>query len=329
MLRRPCLAVPAAALRSLASIAVVALSLAACTAGSDDGGWWSIGFGHAAQAAASPSDGETATGSYLAGRAALDAGDLRGAAQGFEAALAAAPDNLELRRQVFALLLSSGELDRALEAARDLSQRDAAPDEAVLLLGLDAAKRGADAEALRLLEGLGRGNIAGPVQPILVAWARFASGARAQAIDELAVADPNSGLDRLRGLPSRRHARPGRSGRATASLLCTGRFPIWPRHPCGCWARRSSCSWRPATAPPPMPRSLPPARPSPMTARSSSWRGARGWQARAEPDPGPGGRHGRRAPEHLRGVLRAGAQRRSHGARARSDVCRTATTRPG
>ncbi|MFL5337035.1 MAG: tetratricopeptide repeat protein [Geminicoccaceae bacterium] len=184
-------------LSSLATVAVVALSLAACAAGSDEG-WWSIGFGHAAQAAASPSDGETATGSYLAGRAALDAGDLRGAAQGFEAALAAAPDNLELRRQVFALLLSSGELDSALEAARDLSQRDAAPDEAVLLLGLDATKRGADTEALRLLEGLGRGNIAGPVQPILVAWARYASGARAQAIDELAVADPNSGLDRLR-----------------------------------------------------------------------------------------------------------------------------------
>ena len=197
MPRRPLPPRLAPSLSTLAGTAVVALSLAACAAGSD-GRWWSFGFGHAAQAAASRSDGETATGSYLVGRAALDAGDLRGAAQGFEAALAAAPDNLELRRQVFALYLSSGELDRAVEFARDLAQRDAAPDEAVLLLGLDATRRGDAAEALQHLEALGRGNIAGPVQPILVAWARFANGARAQAIEELAVADPNSGLDRLR-----------------------------------------------------------------------------------------------------------------------------------
>src|SRR5215207_9989720 len=79
-----------------ASAAAVALSLAAC-AGDPDGGWWSIGVGHAAQAAQNPDDGETAAGSYLAGRAALEAGDLRAAAQGFADALATAPENLELR----------------------------------------------------------------------------------------------------------------------------------------------------------------------------------------------------------------------------------------
>ena len=310
---------------------MVALSLAACTAGSDDGGWWSIGFGHAAQAAASPSDGETATGSYLAGRAALDAGDLRGAAQGFEAALAAAPDNLELRRQVFALLLSSGELDRAVEAARDLSQRGAAPDEAVLLLGLDAARRGADAEALRLLEGLGRGNIAGPVQPILVAWARFASGAQARRRStSLATADPNSGLDRLRGY--HRVAMLDLDGQPREGLdALHAAFPDLAAAPVrvlGTALELQLAAGDRAGAD----AAIAAARQAEPDDRQVEQLadGGRSRQARAQPDPRPGGRHGRRAAEHLRGVLRAGAQRRGHGAGARSDLRRArATTRPG
>lgn len=175
----------------------VALALAGC-AEDPGGGWWRIGLGHVAAAAAEDGDVGNAAGNYLAGRAALDAGDLRSAAEDFEAALAASPDNADLRRQVFELQFASGEFERALATARQLDQSGGASDEAVLLLALDATRRGQHQDAVALFERLGMANIAGPVQPLLLAWARFAGGAHAAATAELAAPDANSGLQRLR-----------------------------------------------------------------------------------------------------------------------------------
>ena len=209
--------------RSLTLGALVALSLAGCA---DDpaGGWWRLGFGHAA--AAAPEDGGVgnAAGNYLAGRAALEVGDLRSAADEFERALATAPGDDELRRQVFELRLAGGELDRAVEAARQLNQGGAANDEAVLLLALDATRRGQRPAAVALFERLGATNIAGPVQPMLLEWARFAGGQRTEAIEALAVADPNTGLQRLRAF--HRAAMLGLDGRPRDGLtaLASG-FP--------------------------------------------------------------------------------------------------------
>jgi tetratricopeptide (TPR) repeat protein len=177
--------------------AAAALALAGC-AEDAGGGWWRIGFGHVAEAAPEAGEAGNSAGSYLAGRAALDAGDLRRAADDFEAALAVAPENADLRRQVFELLLATGEFDRAVPAARRLDQNGTATDQAVLLLALDAARKGQHQEAVVLLERLGSANIAGPVQPMLLAWARFAGGARSAAIDLLAAPDSNVGLQRLR-----------------------------------------------------------------------------------------------------------------------------------
>jgi tetratricopeptide (TPR) repeat protein len=183
--------------RFLALSAAFVLSLGGCA---DDPGtpWWRIGFGHAAAAAAEDGDTGNAAGSYLAGRAAMEAGDLKGAADDLEQALAAAPDDVDLRRQVFELLLASGELDRAVTAARALDENGAATDMAVLVLALDAVRTDRADTAVALFERLGVANIAGPVQPMLLAWARFAAGGRAAAIAELADADPETGLERLR-----------------------------------------------------------------------------------------------------------------------------------
>lgn len=176
---------------------VVALSLAAC-AGNTDGRWWGFGLGHAAQAAPPAAPAETAAGSYLAGRAAIDAGDLRTAAEEYERALAADPDDVELQRQVFALLLASGEFDRALTAAQSLAEADTGSDEAVLFLALDHARRGEDGQARDLLSKVGQEGLTGTVQPILLAWAQFGAGEHGPAIAALAHPDTRAGLDRLR-----------------------------------------------------------------------------------------------------------------------------------
>jgi tetratricopeptide (TPR) repeat protein len=194
--RRPSLEPSLPDARSLALSTAVALLLAACA--SDVGGpWWSMRVGIAAEAATEATDGGNVAGNYLAGRAALEAGDFRNAADDFELALAAAPGNIDLRRQVFELRLASGELDRAVATARNLQAADAGTDETTLVLALDATRRNAPGEALSLLQGMGRGDIAGAVQPILLAWAQYAAGAKQKAIDTLASPDPSSGLDRL------------------------------------------------------------------------------------------------------------------------------------
>lgn len=176
---------------------VVALSLAAC-AGNTAGRWWGFGFGHAAEAAPPAPSAETAAGSYLAGRAAIDAGDLRTAAEEYEHALAADPDDIELRRQVFALLLASGEFDRALAAAQSLAEVDGGSDEAVLFVALDHARRGENGQARDLLDKVGQEGLTGTVQPILLAWAQFGAGERRAAMAALARPDTRAGLDRLR-----------------------------------------------------------------------------------------------------------------------------------
>ena len=139
--------------RSLTLCAVVALSLAGCT--EEPGGWWRIVFGQVAEAAPEVGDVGNAAGNYLAGRAALEAGDLRQAADDLEHALAAAPGDTDLRRQVFELLLASGQFDRAVATARLMSERGGATDDAMLLLALDAAKLDQGPAAVALLERRG------------------------------------------------------------------------------------------------------------------------------------------------------------------------------
>jgi tetratricopeptide (TPR) repeat protein len=135
--------------------AFVALSLGACAAeqagdGSGGGGvarqLLSLAFGDAPgpnPAGGPPIDGDTPSGSYLAGRFALESGEYGRAADSFDLALAADPASLELRRQVFLLRLANGDFDRALAAAAALVEVDARADEALLLLAVDRARGGA------------------------------------------------------------------------------------------------------------------------------------------------------------------------------------------
>jgi len=173
------------------------LSLSAC-GGDTSGGWWRVGLTPSAQAAARDAAGETAAGSYLAGRYALEAGDMRAAADNFERALTADPDDVDLRRQLFALLLASGEFKRAVVVGQQLVELDPGSDEALLLLALDDARRADFRDSVGRLQGAGTAGLVGTVQPVLLAWARFGAGERSQAIAAMGADDPRSGLEQLR-----------------------------------------------------------------------------------------------------------------------------------
>ena len=98
-----------------------------------------------------PIEGGSAAGSYLVGRFMIESGDYAAAAESLDRALAADPENLDLRRQVFLLRLANGDDERALAAAASLVEIDAGADEPLLLLALDRV-RAKHAQARDLLE---------------------------------------------------------------------------------------------------------------------------------------------------------------------------------
>jgi tetratricopeptide (TPR) repeat protein len=143
-------------------------------------------------------DGGSAAGDYLVGEFALGAGDYRAAADSLDRALAADPQDIELRRQVFLLRLADGDYDRAVATAKSLVEADPNADEPLLLLAADRARAGQWAAAHDLLQKVsGRGAV-GLVAPVLDAWARFGAGNVDAALARLGSQGPDQGLDLLR-----------------------------------------------------------------------------------------------------------------------------------
>src|SRR3954468_12157168 len=118
-------------------------------------------------------DSPSAAGDYLAGRFALDSGDVHAAAQSFERALSLAPDNVELRRQVFLLKLASGDIDGALAGAEQLAALDPQADEVDLLFALREAKQGRYPASRQRLDQLTQHGVTSLARPVLVAWTDF------------------------------------------------------------------------------------------------------------------------------------------------------------
>ncbi len=136
--------------------------------------------------------------SYLAGRVALDDGDLRLAAENLGNALRLDPENFDLRRQVFILRLSIGDYAAALDLARHLVTRDPAFGEARLLLAAEAVIDDDFAEAERQLELIGDRELVSIAKPVLDAWVAFGAGETALALAMLADDGAGSGgLERI------------------------------------------------------------------------------------------------------------------------------------
>jgi tetratricopeptide (TPR) repeat protein len=138
-------------------------------------------------------------GDYLAGSFALETGQLTEAAGYFERALIKDPENPDLQRQLFLLMLASGEYDAALERAGPLASGDGAVAEAQLMLALDDVRAGKLDGAHRRLEALGNDGIAGLTKPFIDAWVLLARGNGADLDAALARLDQGEALGPLNG----------------------------------------------------------------------------------------------------------------------------------
>lgn len=166
---------PTAALRRGLLGPLVAVSLVACTGHSP--GWLGSSWRAGGLATAEEfGGGRSPAASYLAGRHALEIGDVSEAVHYFERAASADPLNVELRRQTFLLTVAAGEVGRAAELARQLLELDGGADEARLVLAVHDAKAGRFQSMREHVARLGgRGPLAG-VAPLLRAWARVGTG---------------------------------------------------------------------------------------------------------------------------------------------------------
>jgi tetratricopeptide (TPR) repeat protein len=167
--------------------ALLVLALAGCSAADGPRPMVVGGIGMIIPVGFSSTPGLSAAGEYLIGGFALERGDVRQAAISYRRALAADPDNLELRRRVFILTLASGREEQALAEAEALVEIDPEADEAQLLLGLRDAKAGRFARARERFDGIARAGIVGLALPVLDAWAAAGEGAGEEA---LALLDP-------------------------------------------------------------------------------------------------------------------------------------------
>ena len=186
--------------RSVASALLLSASLLGACAGTPLGSGGVVDGSGSVLASSSSIDLDrpSAAGDYLAGRFALDQGDLRTAADSFERALAADPDNIELRRQIFLLNLASGDMDGAMRGAEELAAIDPDADEVDLVFALREAERGEYAKAQESLARISSRGVAGLAAPLLGAWMQFGDGQVDKGLRELRAGSSDDGLDLLR-----------------------------------------------------------------------------------------------------------------------------------
>jgi tetratricopeptide (TPR) repeat protein len=141
----------------------------------------------------------SALGDYLAGNFALDSGLLAEAATYFERALVKDPDNPDLRRQLFLLILAGGSYDAALEQARALAAEDPGIAEAELLLTLDDVRSGRLEKGHRRLQAMADQGIAGLTVPFVDAWVLFAQRRGNDDAEARARLDQSESLGPLNG----------------------------------------------------------------------------------------------------------------------------------
>jgi tetratricopeptide (TPR) repeat protein len=109
-------------------------------------------------------------GLYLAGQHAVEAGDMKTAADLLPLALRSDPGNGVLAQQALIALISDGRFDQAIALAKQTIEADPKSPLASIMLAVDAVKRGKPAEAHKLLDSMGEDAVGRIAQPLIVAW---------------------------------------------------------------------------------------------------------------------------------------------------------------
>ncbi len=132
-------------------------------------------------------------GPYLAAEQAARRGDVREAAERYEAALARDPESLILAERALLNRLASGGVDRAVALARKLNDTDTRPGAhmAAITLAADALRRGEASEAGVELEGE-EAQSGGFVGVLMKPWAVYGTGEAALAEEMFAAIEEES-----------------------------------------------------------------------------------------------------------------------------------------
>jgi len=112
----------------------------------------------------------SAAGLYLAGQHAVNAGDMKTAADLLPLALEADPGNANLAQLALVALVSDGRFDPAIGLAKQTVEADPKSPLANLVLAIDAVKRDKPEDAHKLLNGMGEDAVGRIAQPLIVAW---------------------------------------------------------------------------------------------------------------------------------------------------------------
>ncbi len=151
----------------MAMLAVAALSLpllSACANSASDGN------GKAMPAALEAAPRPSPLGHYLSARLARDERDTVRAANFYDVALAANPDNQALLQRTMVVMLAEGRVQRAIELARRRITHQNAAAMARLILATNAIQTG-DLSAARIhLQNSSRADYMSLLQPMLLAW---------------------------------------------------------------------------------------------------------------------------------------------------------------
>jgi tetratricopeptide (TPR) repeat protein len=145
-----------------------------------------------ALALARPTWGHSGSGQYLAGQLAQRELDYSNAADYLRGALSWAPNDLDLRRRVFLLMLADGRLDDALAHTNALRRDDPGDMLPSVADAVGAMVKGDGAEAVLALADLNSGGFPGLVRTLGQAWASLAANdlPAARAVLAFSAAEP-------------------------------------------------------------------------------------------------------------------------------------------
>ncbi len=138
------------------------------------------------------------SGSYLAGRVAGMERDTTSAVEYFSRVLAADPENRQLMRRVFVLMLQDGRTEQAAALARRLLDNNPKDGLANLTVAVEHFRNGRPGAAIAAIDAAPRAGFMSLLGPLVVAWAEMERKDVDAALDALVALDGNQAFEPFR-----------------------------------------------------------------------------------------------------------------------------------